>query len=97
MKGKRRAERAPQSPLVPGHRPALVRPPLAGQADGLCQRRLSRQADDRHPQHLERPEYLSHPLPQRAEEVKRGVWQAGGFPVEVPAMAIAETYMKPSR
>lgn len=32
----------------------------------------------------------------RAEEVKRGVWQAGGFPVEVPALSISETYMKPS-
>ena len=27
---------------------------------------------------------------QRAEEVKRGVWQAGGFPVELPAMAEPE-------
>ena len=33
---------------------------------------------------------------ERAEEVKRGVWQAGGFPVELPAMSITETYMKPS-
>src|SRR5436853_5899494 len=33
---------------------------------------------------------------QRAEEVKRGVWQAGGFPVEMPAMSIAEIFMKPS-
>jgi dihydroxyacid dehydratase/phosphogluconate dehydratase len=24
----------------------------------------------------------------RAEEVKRGVWQAGGFPVELPVMAV---------
>lgn len=32
----------------------------------------------------------------RAEEVKRGVWQAGGFPVEIPAMSVTETYMKPS-
>jgi dihydroxy-acid dehydratase len=32
----------------------------------------------------------------RAEEVKRGVWQAGGFPVELPAMMVTETYMKPS-
>lgn len=32
----------------------------------------------------------------RAEEVKRGVWQAGGFPVEIPALSISETYMKPS-
>src|SRR6266404_148991 len=27
----------------------------------------------------------------RAEEVKRGVWQAGGFPVELPAMPSIET------
>ena len=32
----------------------------------------------------------------RAEEVKRGVWQAGGFPVEMPAMSIAEIFQKPS-
>src|SRR5690349_6301444 len=32
----------------------------------------------------------------RAEEVKRGVWQAGGFPIEMPAMSVTETYMKPS-
>ncbi len=32
----------------------------------------------------------------RAQEVKRGVWQAGGFPVELPAMPVNETYMKPS-
>jgi dihydroxy-acid dehydratase len=35
-------------------------------------------------------------LRERAEFVKRGVWQAGGFPVEVPALSITETYMKPS-
>jgi dihydroxy-acid dehydratase len=35
-------------------------------------------------------------LRERAEAVKRGVWQAGGFPVEIPAFSIAETYMKPS-
>ncbi len=33
---------------------------------------------------------------QRAAEVKRGVWQAGGFPVEMPAMALGEPFMKPS-
>jgi dihydroxy-acid dehydratase len=32
----------------------------------------------------------------RAEEVKRGVWQAGGFPVEMPAIALAEPFQKPS-
>ncbi len=33
---------------------------------------------------------------ERAEEVKRGVWQAGGFPLEVPIMTLSETYMKPT-
>ena len=33
---------------------------------------------------------------QRAEEVKRGVWQAGGFPVEMPAMSLSEPMQKPS-
>jgi dihydroxy-acid dehydratase len=32
----------------------------------------------------------------RAEEVKRGVWQAGGFPVEMPAMSLSEPFQKPS-
>ena len=32
----------------------------------------------------------------RAEEVKRGVWQAGGFPVELPAMSLSEPFVKPT-
>jgi dihydroxy-acid dehydratase len=32
----------------------------------------------------------------RAEDVKRGVWQAGGFPMEIPVLTLGETYMKPS-
>ncbi|HVO02380.1 MAG TPA: L-arabinonate dehydratase [Candidatus Cybelea sp.] len=32
----------------------------------------------------------------RAEEVKRGVWQAGGFPIELPAMSLPEIFQKPS-
>jgi dihydroxy-acid dehydratase len=35
-------------------------------------------------------------LRERAEAVKQGVWKAGGFPVEIPAFSITETYMKPS-
>ncbi len=35
-------------------------------------------------------------LRTRAEEVKRGVLQAGGFPVELPAMSLAETFVKPT-
>src|ERR1700682_3293179 len=33
---------------------------------------------------------------QRVEEVKRGVWQAGGFPVEMPVMTLAEPFQKPT-
>jgi dihydroxy-acid dehydratase len=32
----------------------------------------------------------------RVEEVKRGVWQAGGVPLEMPAMSLAEPFQKPS-
>ncbi|WP_412539394.1 L-arabinonate dehydratase [Longispora sp. K20-0274] len=36
-------------------------------------------------------------LRDRAEAVKRGVWQAGGYPVELPAGALAgETFSKPT-
>lgn len=35
-------------------------------------------------------------LRQRAEEVKRGVWQAGGYPVELPAISLSEPFQKPS-
>jgi dihydroxy-acid dehydratase len=31
-----------------------------------------------------------------AEHVKRGVWQAGGFPLEMPAMSLGETFQKPT-
>ncbi|HTQ00723.1 MAG TPA: L-arabinonate dehydratase [Casimicrobiaceae bacterium] len=33
---------------------------------------------------------------QRAEEVKRGIWQAGGFPIEMPAISLAEPFQKPT-
>ena len=33
---------------------------------------------------------------QRAEEVKRGIWQAGGFPVEMPAITLSEPFQKPT-
>ena len=31
-----------------------------------------------------------------AEAVKRGVWQAGGFPLEFPTMALGETLLRPT-
>ena len=33
---------------------------------------------------------------ERVEDVKRGVWQAGGFPVEIPAISLAEVFQKPT-
>ena len=35
-------------------------------------------------------------LRARAENVKRGVLQAGGFPVELPAMSLGENFVKPT-
>ncbi|WP_306318971.1 MULTISPECIES: IlvD/Edd family dehydratase [unclassified Streptomyces] len=35
-------------------------------------------------------------LTRVAEAVKRGVWQAGGFPLEFPTMATGETLMRPT-
>src|SRR5947208_15921684 len=35
-------------------------------------------------------------LRSRAGDVKRGVLQAGGFPIELPAMSLAEPFVKPS-
>ncbi|MEQ8505930.1 MAG: L-arabinonate dehydratase [Rhodospirillales bacterium] len=33
---------------------------------------------------------------QRAEDVKRGVLQAGGFPIELPAISLSENFVKPT-
>ena len=35
-------------------------------------------------------------LRARADDVKRGVLQAGGFPIELPALSLAEPFVKPS-
>ncbi|MDP9175197.1 MAG: L-arabinonate dehydratase [Planctomycetota bacterium] len=35
-------------------------------------------------------------FPQRVLEIKRGIWQAGGFPVEIPVTSVSETFMKPT-
>ncbi len=33
---------------------------------------------------------------ERVDDVKRGVWQAGGFPIEIPSMSLSENFQKPS-
>ena len=35
-------------------------------------------------------------FPERVEQIKRGILQAGGFPVEIPVMSLSEMFMKPS-
>jgi len=35
-------------------------------------------------------------LRERAEAVRRGVWQAGGYPVELPALSVGEVMVKPT-
>ena len=33
---------------------------------------------------------------QRVEDVKRGILQAGGMPLELPALSLAESFVRPS-
>ncbi len=33
---------------------------------------------------------------QRAEDVKKGIFQAGGFPIELPALSLSENFVKPT-
>ena len=35
-------------------------------------------------------------FPERAKEIKRGVHQAGGFPIELPVMSLDEQFLKPT-
>jgi dihydroxy-acid dehydratase len=32
----------------------------------------------------------------RVEEIKRGIWEQGGFPVEMPALSLSENFQKPT-
>ena len=35
-------------------------------------------------------------FPERVQDIKRGIWQAGAFPVELPALSLSEQYVKPT-
>jgi dihydroxy-acid dehydratase len=37
-----------------------------------------------------------HHFRQRVEDIKRGIWQAGGFPIELPAISLSENFVKPT-
>ena len=45
----------------------------------------------RHPPDVERVQPLQFSPPELAEAVKRGVWQAGGFPLEFPTISLGES------
>ena len=86
-----------QPPLVRGPRPARLRPPLAHLRRWATTARTTRGKpvigilntwSDINPCHAH--------FRDRAEEVKRGVWQAGGFPLELPAISLSETFKKPT-
>src|SRR5215204_7066183 len=87
--------RAAQPPLVRGARPALVRPPLADQADGLRRGGLQREAGRRDHQHLERYKLLPHPLQGegRGGQTWRlaGWWVSGRTSGDVSLRAVPET------
>ena len=48
------------------------------------------------PRHQHLANTACHAHSACAENVKRGVLQAGGFPIELPAMPLAEPFVKPS-
>lgn len=77
-------------------RPARLRPSLARQTGGLPGRGLCRRANHRQSQHLEPHQPCHQHSRQRAQAAKRGVLQARGFPLEMPATALGEICMKPS-
>jgi dihydroxy-acid dehydratase len=35
-------------------------------------------------------------FPQRIDDIKRGVWQAGGFPAVIPVQSVSESFARPS-
>ena len=86
-----------ERPLVRAGHAQGLRPPFAHEATRVRRRRVRRPAGHRDPQHLVRHQPLPRALPRSgAEAVKRGVWQAGGFPARVPGPTLSETFQKPT-
>ena len=71
-------------------------PPRLHRRHGLRQRRHVPPAH-RHLQHLQRAQSLQQPpAGQISEAVKRGVLQAGGFPLEFPTISLGEVHLSPT-
>ena len=76
-------------------------PPAAGPAVAAAQPALRpggvrRAAGDRDRDDLVQLAPCNARLHRVAEAVKRGAWQAGGFPPEFPVMVTGETLMRPT-
>ena len=71
-----------------GHRSRIMQMGYAPEVDG--------QARHRHPEHWSDLNPCHGHFRQRVEDVKRGVLQAGGFPVELPAISLSESAVKPT-
>ena len=54
------------------------------------------QAGDRHLQYLVRADACNTHFRVLAEQVRQGVLEAGGFPLEFPVMSLGETLMRPT-
>src|SRR5215216_2807272 len=91
-----KSRRAAKPPLVWRPGSAVLRTSLPNEADGAGSCRLCRQAGDRGGQHLERlgPLPCSFSEPGSGHQARRA--GTGGFPVEIPAMALPENFVKPT-
>ena len=83
--------------MVRGEREGRLHPSVLGTRRRLHARGLRRPARDRDRRtgSSELHPCNSH-LRELAEAVKRGVWQAGGFPLEFPTMSLGETLIRPT-
>ena len=71
--------------------------PLLDEGDGRRRRHLPRPSADRHLQLVVASSSTATSIcVALAEAVKRGVLQAGGFPLEFPVMSLGEALMKPT-
>src|ERR1019366_8132188 len=87
-------QRIAQCTVVRGDGPVRDGVPVLDAQPGVHARGLRRPPRDRHRDHLVGTGTVH--LHRVAESVKRGVWQAGGFPLEFPAMALGETLLRPT-
>ncbi len=59
-------------------------------------RKNGRTPGDRDPQYLVGCAARTHRFKTRVDDVKRGILLAGGFPMELPALSLSESFLKPT-